>query len=435
MHIIVSGVRHRTATIEVREKFALLEDEVASALKVLRSCAGIEECAILTTCNRTELYAVVTDTELGLQSIKQFYRVFKGLDIAPLRQYTFNLLHEDAVAHLFRVASGLDSLIIGEGQIMGQVKDALALAQREKTVGLVLDKLFKAALTVGKRVRTETGIADKDVSVSLAAFHFARQSDPDLMSRRITLIGGGKMAEITMSLFKQGMTPEQQANVVIVNRSRERLQELSGRYGFKGLGWDELDRAIEHAEVLFVATGAPHVVLGKADFEGKGSKLVIDIAVPRNVDPRAGELENVSLFNTDNLAGATGFSGDMQQQLKQQAQEILEEECIAFQQWRVSLSVVPTLTRLREKVESIRQAELAASSVGKHYEVVDAISKNLVRKILHDPTVRLKNSRNPEDISQQALVLSHLFNIDPAAVDADTCPVSHNQPLDGTASA
>jgi glutamyl-tRNA reductase len=243
------------------------------------------------------------------------------------------------------------------------------------------------------------------------------------------------MASLGLPLFKQGMTPEQQANVVIVNRSRERLAELCGRYGFKGLGWERIDEAIEHADILFVATGAPHVVLGKADFEGKGQKLVIDIAVPRNVDPRVMELPDVQLFNTDNLAGAGGFSGDFQQQLKEQAQAILEEECINFQHWRMSLSVVPTLTRLREKVESIRKAELEASSVGTHYDVVDTISKNLIRKILHDPTVRLKNSRNLEDISQQASVLSHLFNIDSAAIESDVCEKPNVQRLDGTASA
>jgi glutamyl-tRNA reductase len=419
MYILVSGVRHRTAPIEVREKFALLEDEVPSALEMLKSCAGIEECAILTTCNRTEIYAVVKDTELGMQSVKQFYKLFRGLEVEPYRQYRFNLLHEDAVTHLFRVASGLDSLIIGEGQIMGQVKDALAFAQRQKTAGQLLDRLFKSALSVGKRVRTETGIADKDVSVSLAAYHFAQQLDPDLMNRRIALIGGGKMAEIMMSLFKQGMTVEQQANVVLVNRSQERLNELCGRYGFKGLGWDSLNEAIDHAEVLFVATGAPHVVLGKKDFEGKGPKLVIDIAVPRNVDPRVAELSDVKLFNTDNLAGASGFSGEMQNRLIQQAQAILEEECIAFQQWAMSLPAVSAITRLREKVETIRQAELAASSAGVHYEMVDTISKNLIKKILHDPTVRLKNARSPQHVSMQVSVLSHLFDIGPNSLNSE----------------
>lgn len=432
MHILVSGVRHRTAPIEVREKFALLEGEVSAALNVLRSCAGIEECAILTTCNRTEIYAVVSDTETGLLSIKQFYKIFRGLDITPYRQYTFNLLHEDAVSHLFRVASGLDSLIIGEGQIMGQVKEALAAAQREQSTGVLLDKLFKSALTVGKRVRTETGISDKDVSVSLAAYHFARQHDENLMNRRIALIGGGKMAEIMMSLFKQGMTPEQQANVVVLNRSQARLDELCQRYGYRGYTWEQLESVLDHADVLFVATGAPHVVLGKADFEGRGPKLLIDIAVPRNVDPRVAELDGVQLFNTDDLAGVDGLSGDTQRRIKEQAQSILEEECIAFQQWRMSLSVVPTLTRLREKVESIRQAELAANpSLGKHYDLIDVVSKNLIRKILHDPTVRLKSSRNLADIYQQASVLSHLFDIDSDAADE-----SHvSKPLDNSASA
>lgn len=420
MHILVSGVRHRTADIGIRERFALLEHEVPAALAELRSLDGVEECAILTTCNRTEIYAVVSDTEKGLQAIRQYYRRFKGLEEDLYRQHTFSLLHEDAVTHLFRVASGIDSLILGEGQILGQVKDALAVAQREKTIGALLDKLFKSAISVGKRVRTETGIAEKDVSVSLAAFEFARKQDPDLLNRRITLIGGGKMAQIVMNLLKQGMTPDQQANVMLVNRSAERLNELTKRFGFRGVSWERMEDAIAQAEVLFVATGAPHIVLGQPDFEDKGRKLVIDIAVPRNVDPRVAELEGIQLFNTDNLAGAAGLSQDVQLQLKQQAQEIIEEECANYQQWRVSLSIIPTLTRLREKVESIRKAELAASpSVGDNYDMIDAISKSLIQKILHDPTVRLKNSRNLADIYHQASVLSQLFNIDDTTLESE----------------
>ncbi len=413
MHILVSGVRHRTAPIDVREKFALLEQEVAPALEALRACAGIEECAILTTCNRTEIYAVVSDTELGLQSIRQFYTLFKGFHIPDYRQYMFNLLHEDAVTHLFRVASGLDSLIIGEGQIMGQVKDALAQAQQARTAGVLLDKLFKSALNVGKRVRTETGLADKDVSVSLAAYHYVRNLDPDLLDRRIALIGGGKMAEIMMSLFKQGMTPQQQSNIILVNRNAERLSDLSRRYGFAGSGWDGLRQVIAEADVLFVATGAPHVVLGQSDFAGHGDKLVVDIAVPRNVDPRVAELPGIRLFNTDDLAGISGFSPEMRQSVRQQAQGILEEECFAFYQWRTALSALPTIIRLREKVERIRQAELAASGAEvQDRDVLDALSRNLVQKILHDPTVRLKTAVNAETMGRQVSVLRHLFNID-----------------------
>jgi glutamyl-tRNA reductase len=421
MYILVNGVRHRTAPIEIRERFALPEEEVSAALQALKAQPGIEECAILTTCNRTELYVVTPDTAQGLQAIRQFYASFKGLQIDQYREVTFNLLHEDAVSHLFRVAAGLDSLIIGEGQIMGQVKDALALAQQENTAGLLLDKLFKFALAAGKRVRTETGLAEKDVSVSLAAYQFAKRQVPDLLDRRITLIGGGKMAEIMMSLLKQGMSPAQQKQVMLVNRSHDRLAELSARYGFKGVGWERLDEAIAHAEVLFVATGAPHVVLGKADFENQEPKLVIDIAVPRNVDPRVAELPGMRLFNTDNLGDAVGFSQAAQHALKQQARHILEEECENFHQWRMSLSVAPTIARLREKVESIRQAELAANKPSAAaYEMMDQVSRSLIRKILHDPTVRLKNSRQ-EDITHQASVLRHLFNIE--LETAEPCPV------------
>lgn len=424
MYILVSGVRHRTAPIEVREKFALLEEEVSQALLVLRGCPGVEECAILTTCNRTEIYLAVTDTELGLQAVRQFYSMFKGFNMEVYREYTFNLLHEDAVSHLFRVSAGLDSLILGEGQIMGQVKDALSLAQQEKTIGILLDKLFKSALSAGKRVRTETDLADKDVSVSLAAYHFASELDSNLLDRRIALIGGGKMAEIMMSLFKQGMTPEQQANVMLVNRSPERLSELCSRYGFRGVGWNQLPTAIEHAEVLFVATGAPHVVLGQKDFEGQGPKIVIDIAVPRNVDPRVAELTDIRLFNTDNLGTIMAVSLDAQAELKRQAQQVLDEECVNFLKWRMNLAVIPTIAKLREKVESIRQAELAAHTPSTtSYEAMELVSRNLIQKILHDPTVRLKNMQNQDDIATQASVLRHLFNIEAETPDGSVASI------------
>jgi len=423
MHILVSGVRHRTAPIEVREKFALPEQSVQEALRSLRSGLGIAECAILTTCNRTEIYAVVSDIEAGIQAIRQFYHQFKGLNITDYRPYMFNLLHEDAVAHLFRVASGLDSLIIGEGQIMSQVKDALSLAHEAESAGVLIDKLFKSALVVGKRVRTETGIADKDVSVSLAAYHYVRQLDENLLNRRIALIGGGKMAEIMMSLFKQGMSREQQQNITLVNRNHARLSELSKRYGFRGCTWDAMGSVIAESDVIFVATGAPHVVLGRADFEGLGEKVVVDIAVPRNVDPRVSELPEVQLFNTDDLAGTNGYTAEVREQIKQKAQGILEEECLHFHRWRTSLAAVPTIVRLRQKVEKIRQGELAASgALCNDDAAMEKFSRTLVHKILHEPTVRLKSADSSEEINQQVSVLNRLFGIENDQQAHTVCP-------------
>lgn len=415
MHILVAGVRHKTAPIEIREKFALTEEEIESAIPVLLDLPAIRECAILTTCNRTEIYAVVSQTDIGLQSIKTFFQEFKGIDYDAFRSSVFTLLHEDAAMHLFRVTSGLDSLILGEGQILAQVKETLAASQRLKANGVVIDKLFKTALTVGKRVRTETGIASRDVSVSRAAFAFAKQLDPNLLNRKITLVGGGKMAEILLNSLKREMTPAQLSNARLVNRSENRLNTLVEKFGFQGYTWEHLPEMIRTSDVLFVATGAPHIVLDQEDFAGCGEKLIIDISVPRNVDPAVEALDGIRLYNTDDLAGTMGFSSETKENIKGQAREIIHEEYADFFRWLVSLPVVgPTITLLRSKVETIRKTEAACICpvTSTSCSVIDNLSKNLVNKILHDPTVRLKSTRNMEEIYQQAAMLSHLFNFD-----------------------
>lgn len=415
MHLLVAGVRHRSAPIEVREKFALTEDEIDGAIPFLLTLPGIQECAILTTCNRTEIYVAVTQTDLGIQSIKQFFQEFKKVNMADYRGAVMTLLHEDAAMHLFRVASGLDSLIIGEGQILAQVKDTLAKAQSLNSNGMVLDKLFKTALTVGKRVRSETGIANRDVSVSKAAYELAKKINPNLLNQPLALVGGGKMAEILLGALKREMTPEQQQNVVVVNRSQQRLDSLVEKYGFKGLTWDALPEVLTQSQTLFVATGAPHVVLDETDFADHRPSLILDISVPRNVSPKVGELEGTQLFNTDDLAGTMGYTPESQLEIKAQAKDIIHEEYAQFFRWLLSMPVVgPTITMLRSKVETIRQNEAACACpvIGTSCSMIDNLSKTLVNKILHDPTVRLKSTHNMEEIYQQAAMLSHLFNFE-----------------------
>jgi glutamyl-tRNA reductase len=338
----------------------------------------------------------------------------KGVDIGIYQPGLFTLLHEDVAVHLFRVASGLDSLILGEGQILAQVKEALSSAQKLKSTGIVIDKLFKSALSVGKRVRTETGIASRDASVSQAALDFAKKLDPNLLDRKISLIGGGKMIEILLSAFKEKMTPEQQQGVRLVNRSENRLTSLVEKYGFPGYTWPQLPAVLEDSEVLFVATGAPHAVLFPDDFQVGCEKLIMDISVPRNVDPMVGELSGVRLYNTDDLVGVSGFSPESEHLLKDQAQSIIEEEFSAFHHWFKTLPVAgPTIARLRAKVESIRKEEAACHCpvLGSSCNIIDELSKSLINKILHDPTVRLKSTRNLNEIYQQAAALSRLFNL------------------------
>lgn len=418
MHILVAGVRHKTAPIEVREKFALTEEEVERAIPFLLTLPGIVECAILTTCNRTEIYAAVSRTDQGLQSLKTFFSQSKGVDYDAYRSSVFTLLHEDAAMHLFRVTSGLDSLILGEGQIVAQVKEALSTAQRHKASGVVIDRLFKSALNIGKKIRTETGIASRDVSVSHAAYEFAKSLDPQLLDRNLAMVGGGKMAEILLSTLRREMSQEQQKRVSVVNRSANRLRTLTEKFGFHGHLWNEMPSVIRNADVLFVATGAPHLVLDQEDFMDAGPKVIIDISVPRNVDPAVKELSGIRLFNTDDLAHVSGFSPEAQQNIKEQAEAILHAEFAEFYQWLIRLPVVvPTITRLRSKVETIRQAEAACACpvTGTSCSVIDDLSRNLVNKILHDPTVRLKATQNMEEIYQQAATLSHLFNVEELA--------------------
>ncbi len=412
MQILVAGVRQRKAPIAVRERFALTEAEVAEAMRRLVAEPVIGECIVLTTCNRTEIYVAVDKTDVGMDTIKRFFREFKGVDVEVYRQAVFTLLHEDAVLHLLRVASGLDSLILGEAQILGQVKDSLARAQKAGTSGRILDRLFNTAIAVGKRVRTETGIASKDVSVSRAAYDLARRIEPDFADKRIALIGGGKMATILMGTLKQDLSPAQQRRITIVNRSESRLNDLIAKYGYRGVGWDDVDTVLAEAEVLFIATGAPHVVLSRKQFESLGPKLILDISVPRNVDPAVGELPHIRLYNTDDLEGLNTFTPESQQAMMDQAQAIMAEEYVRFHHWYASLPVVPTITGLRTKVEEMRRAQLAAlGDVSEHDAArLDRMSRRLVNKMLHEPIVRLRSGHRGE-IVIKAEVLSDLFNI------------------------
>jgi glutamyl-tRNA reductase len=415
MHILVAGVRHQTAPIEVREQLALSEGEIKEAIPALIALPGIAECVVLSTCNRTEIYAAVTDTTKALASIQQFFLDFKGFNWSTNRRSTFLFLHEDAVYHLFRVAAGVDSLIIGEGQILGQVKDALTVSLQLKSSGTLLDKLFKTALSVGKRIRTETGIASRDISVSRAALDFAKSLDPDLFNEQIAILGGGKVAEILLKSIKEEMAPTQWKNLTLVNRNEGRLNTLTQQFGFPGVLWDQLPGVLNRVDVIFVATGAPHLVLDSDDFQDIVSpKLLIDISVPRNVDPQLAELPLIRLFNTDNLGEEHNQeAAETTEALKAIAEDIIREEYAGFHQWLIGLPARPTITRIRAKVENIRQAQMeTAQGETAQSESLDTFSRQLVNKILHELTVRLKTiGKSQLEIQQQAALLSQLFDV------------------------
>lgn len=427
MHTVVIGVRHKTAPIEIREKLAFSAGETPDALREMMTYGGIVEGAILSTCNRTEVYATVTDTELGIRSLKTFLSEYKQFNYNQHMHHAFILLHEDAVMHLFRVASGLDSLILGEGQIMAQVKDALKTAMLARSSGEIIEKIFKSALSVGKAVRSETGIANRDISVSRAAFEFVQHHHPDFLNGRIAVLGAGKMAEILISSLKTALKAQggRLSQVALVNRTPERVKSLSQKYGFPGYGWDALDEVVNTYDTLFVATSSPHFVLTPQHFrEVCTPKTVVDISVPRNVDPSVADIQAIRLYNTDNLSGYSGYTGENRVRLIQQAHQIIEREYQKYQQWSVARTAAPMITQLRERVEDIRRNVVAELNAGgcpqiqNQCSLIDEVSRMLVNKILHDPTVRLRSTPQLEEIYQQAELLGHLFNI-PTAIQRD----------------
>lgn len=419
MVTVVIGVRHKSAPIEIREKLSFAPEEIPDALREMLTYPGIQEGAILNTCNRTEVYATVHDTEVGIRSLKAFLSEYKQFDYNRYMTYAFILLHEDAVMHLFRVASGLDSLVLGEGQIMAQVKDALKTAMEVNSSGEVIEKIFKSALSVGKAVRSQTGIANRDNSVSRAAFAFVAAHYPNFLNQNIAVIGAGKMAEILITSLRAAIPEERRRpeQIVLVNRSLERVKALSSKYGFPGYGWESMESVLQHYDVLFVATSSASYVLVAEMFQGiTGKKIIVDISVPRNVDPAVAEIAGMSLFNTDDLSGYSGYTGENRVRLIKQAHQIIEREYQRYYQWYIGRSAAPMITQLRARVEDIRRNEVAeieamCPHVQKSCSMIDDLSRLLVNKILHDPTVRLRSTPELDEIYHQAQLLSHMFNL------------------------
>jgi glutamyl-tRNA reductase len=425
--VMVIGIRHRNAGVELREQFALTDGEQQALLQYLRPPLdgsvpqGLTEAAVVSTCNRTEIYVSFRGSaQQAYQSVRAAMLAVKQVDLANYRLLILMLLDEDAVRHLYRVACGLDSQILGEGQILGQVKTALTLAQQAGSVNSTLDKVFKSALVVGKRVRTETDIARRDLSVARAAHdyvHAHMKNLPDFQSARIVLLGGGQMAEIIMEAFAKYLPEPVKANVTVVNRSQERLDKIHKAYGFTGVRFAHMAQVLPHASVVLVATGAPHFVVEPEDFAISAepealmaNRLIIDISVPRNVDPRVGDLPGVSLVNVDDLAAFAGLTLSAQGDLMTQAHHIIEDELEQFARWQIGLQATPTITQLRQKLETMRQAQLPGAP-GED-ATAQQLTTALVNKILHGPTVKLKSVQNQHDIQRHIEVLANLFDLD-----------------------
>ncbi len=420
MGVIVVGLSHKTAPVDVREKLSFPEASLADALTTLRGYEGVRECLILSTCNRVEIYAVAQDTAFGVEQIKRF--ISEHRKIAPESLARSLYVHTDApaVRHAFRVASSLDSMVVGEPQILGQLKDAFEAGLKNKTTSAIVNKLLKKAISVAKRVRTETRIAESAVSISFAAVELARKIFGDLQGKTVMLLGAGEMAELAARhLINNGVK-----SVLVANRTFERAVELARDFNGSAVRFEDFPAEMVVADILICSTGASHYVVthdavNKA-LKGRHHKpiFMIDISVPRNIDPEVNKIDNVYLYDIDNLQGVVDSNIEGRQKEAERAEEIILQEVETYLQWERALDVVPTIVDLREKVEDIRLRELDKALcqlngiTDDQRRSVEAMSQAIVNKIVHAPIVVLKQSASEagnEDLFQFA---RRLFNLD-----------------------
>ncbi|MEY3334117.1 MAG: glutamyl-tRNA reductase [Cyanobacteriota bacterium] len=422
MNIAVVGLSHKTAPVEVREKLSIPEPQTESAIAQLLSYPHIDEVAIVSTCNRLEIYIVSNETTQGIQEVTQFLSEHSKVPIISLRHHLFMLLHADAVTHILRVAAGLDSLVLGEGQILAQVKNTHKLGQQFNGIKTILNRLFKQALTAGKRVRTETSIGTGAVSISSAAVELAQMKVEDLSTYRVSILGAGKMSRLLVQhLISKGAT-----QISIVNRSRGRAEELAKQFPEQPIQihlLPEMMSVVAASDIVFTSTSSTEPILDRAKLEQvletNQLLMLFDISVPRNVDADVNELVNVKAFNVDDLKAVVAQNYESRRQMAQEAEKILDEELEAFDVWWRSLETVSTISSLRNKIETIREQELqkALSRLGsefgeKHQEVIEALTRGIVNKILHDPMVQLRAQQDVEARRRCMQTLQMLFNLD-----------------------
>ena len=420
MLIIAVGVNHRTAPVEVREKLSFHAHTLSDDLKRLYSYRGIDGCAIISTCNRTEIYVTPRELDDGLHAVWEFLSEHSGLDISEIKNCTFCHSLYDAVRHLLRVSAGLDSMILGETQILGQVREAYEKALQAGTTNGILNTLFKQAIVVGKRVRTETGIDKNAVSVSYAAVELARQQFGDLNGRSVLVVGAGKMSELTAKhLVSNGVS-----GVIVSNRSYDRAEMLAEKFEGKAVKFEKLFQYMNQADIVISSTAARHSVIRYGDMletvtNNPGKKIMlIDIAVPRDIDPEVGELPGITLYDIDDLQMVVDNNLAERRQAALAAETIIEEELNGFLMWLSSQFVVPTITALKGMGDEIKQKELtrAYNRLGeltpREQKIISSMANSIVKQLLHLPVVRLKEYASTSEGHLYTEVLQNLFDLD-----------------------
>ncbi len=421
MNIIVVGLSHHTAPLEIREKLAFSSSGIESPLRELTSLPDITEGVIVSTCNRVEVYARARDMAAGIARVKRFLAGRGGIPFSSLEPHLYGYHGEKAVRHVFRVASSLDSLVIGEPQILGQVKAAYGYAAEYGASGLILNRLLHKAFSVAKRIRTETRIASSAVSVAFAAVELARKIFDGLAGKTVLLVGTGEMGELAARHFVTAGAGE----VMVANRTFERAERLATEFSGRPVRFDDLADHLHKADIILSTTGAPRYIIGPAAVSEalrrrkQRPMFFIDIAVPRDIDPAVNDLENVYLYNTDDLRGVVESNLEQRAREAEKAEEIVTDETGRFLAWLSSLEVVPTIVALRSRFEEIVRAEARRTLTAwkdpspEQQRRLDAMTSAIISKLLHTPISVLKHTGQGGRIDLYLDALQSLFDLSP----------------------
>jgi len=398
MELLVVGLNHKTAPIEIRECLAFPEDRMEEALSKVHALPSLKENMILSTCNRVEVYAATRETEKAIHDLKEFLSQYHEVSLKEFEKSLYFYVGEEAVRHIFRVASSLDSMVVGEPQILGQIKDAYDISQQAKTSGLILHRLLHRAFHVAKRVRTETKIGNNAVSISFVAVELAKKIFDTLEKKTVLLIGAGEMSELAAQHLVSGGIEK----VLVTNRTYERAVALAQQFRGEAIPFEEISKGLRKADIVISATEAPqyliwHDQVSRVMRDRKQKPIFfIDIADPRDIEPKVGDIGNVYLYNIDDLQRVVNDNIQDRQKEAEKAETIVQDEVIKFVNWYRSLDVTPTIVALKKKFEEIRKNELEKTFSlhpdlsDKERKSIEAMTSAIINKILHDPLTLLK---------------------------------------------
>lgn len=425
MHILKVGFNYKNAPVEIREKLTFSEESLHEAMVELKERKSILENVILSTCNRTEIYAVVDQLHTGRYYIKTFLADWFGIDKDEFENYLQITENDDALEHLFRVTTGLDSMVLGETQILGQMKDAFFASQKAKATGTIFNELFKQVITFGKRVHHETAIGEHAVSISYTAVELVKRKIGDLQDKNITILGAGEMAE----LAAKNLHGAHAANITIVNRTFSKGEAMARKFGAKAAPTEKLLDILQTTDILFTTTGASDIVLTKEMLEPILAKredkplFLVDIAVPRDIDPAIGDLDAVHLFDIDDLQHIVDENLEERRRAANEVEQLLHGEIIDFKEWLRTLGVVPVISALRKKALGI-QAETMKSIERKmpdlterEKKVLSKHTKSIINQLLKEPITQAKELAGSENAEESLQLFVDIFGIEAEVVE------------------